>query len=67
MDKLSRLIFKDLDMHLSAELWPDFDNPLHGSLLGATTECVSAINVSNIIQGGIVFCGVAIRFIVVLW
>jgi hypothetical protein len=33
LDKQSRLILEELDLHLSAELWHDFDNPLHDLLL----------------------------------
>jgi hypothetical protein len=34
LDKLSILIFEELDPHLSMKFWHDFDNPLHDSLLG---------------------------------
>jgi hypothetical protein len=34
LDKLSRFFFKELDPHLSTNLWHNIDSPLHYLILG---------------------------------
>jgi hypothetical protein len=38
LDRLSKLIFEELDPLLSDELWRDFENPLHDTFLGFLWE-----------------------------